>query len=472
MAEFVFAPATKAQEKARIALEGPSGSGKTWSALSIAQGLGQRIAVIDTERGSASKYASDFTFDVCKLFAFDPRDLVKALALAAAYDVVIVDSLSHFWMGAGGMLEQVDAFAKRSNSGNSFAAWKDARPLEREMIDALLAFPGHVIVTMRTKTEWVITENDRGRKEPKKIGLKAEQRDGIEYEFDLVGALDLDHNLVVSKSRMSVMADQVIARPDIEVGRRILEWLSDGVKLPTVADYLEQLAVATDPEQVRGMYREVVGRNLSAAPCLDPDGAPATLLGRIMARGAQLGGGQVAPAQPAMAADKMQRSKGAPEDDPWATQPEGTYNPSAAEPPAQPPADERPRANKTLLRSLAIEAKKHAKTDEERYALIGRIIGREITTTDGLSVDEATNALRTLSQRATQPPEGWTPEHAEQLAADFLAELQAATTDAQRNEIAGRIGDAVKALKITAQDRTTLLAAYNGRQPATAGAQS
>ena len=57
MSEFEFVPATKEQAKARVALAGPSGSGKTWTALVLATVLAQdgRIAVIDTERGSASQ---------------------------------------------------------------------------------------------------------------------------------------------------------------------------------------------------------------------------------------------------------------------------------------------------------------------------------------------------------------------------------------------------------------------------------
>lgn len=48
--------------KARIGLVGPSGSGKTFTALRLARGIvgaDGRILVLDTEHGSASKYADD-----------------------------------------------------------------------------------------------------------------------------------------------------------------------------------------------------------------------------------------------------------------------------------------------------------------------------------------------------------------------------------------------------------------------------
>lgn len=223
-----FVPATKQALKARIALEGVSGGGKTFTALAIARALGDRIAVIDTEHKSAKLYADLFKFDWLGLEKFAPDVLVEALAAASSHDVAIVDSLSHFWMGADGMLEQVDRVAKRSGGGGSFPGWKEMRPHERRMIDAMLGFPGHLIVTLRTKSEWVVEENDRGKKVPKKIGLKAEQRDGLEYEFTLVGQLDHENNLVVTKSRCPALSGAVVNKAGEDFGRTLRDWLESG----------------------------------------------------------------------------------------------------------------------------------------------------------------------------------------------------------------------------------------------------
>jgi AAA domain len=291
--EFVFAPATKEQAKARICLPGPAGSGKTWTSLLLAEvlaGPGGRIALIDTERKSASKYSDVFSFETVQMHRYDPRDLCRVLAIAAGrqFDVVIIDSLSHFWMGQDGMLELVDAAGKKNFGGNGFGGWKEATPIEREMIDAILAFPGHVIVTMRTKSEWVVGPNANGRMEPKRIGTKPIQRDGMEYEFDLVGELDLDNTLVVGKTRISALTGQVVRKPGHELGEQILEWLTSGVKVPTVRDYLAELAAAATADQVREVYRAVVGRNLGGAPCMSPGGQPTKLGDLTIARGQEL----------------------------------------------------------------------------------------------------------------------------------------------------------------------------------------
>jgi hypothetical protein len=292
MTSFAFEPATRAQAKARIALAGPSGSGKTMTGLIVATALGDNIAVIDTERGSASKYApppsrmeqpgpGEFLFQRLDMHRYDPRDLAKALAAAAqhGFDVVIVDSLSKFWSGAGGMLEQVDNAAKRGFGGNTFGGWKEARPMESAMIEALLSYPGHVIVTMRTKTAFEIMEDERGRKVPQKIGLKPEQREGIEYEFDIVLDMDLQNAGTVSKSRCPSLSGRVIQRPDSSLGEEILAWLSDGKPAMSATDYRDALCqpgISADTVTVLGT--EIKGRGLHGASVIDDQGNTVTLL--------------------------------------------------------------------------------------------------------------------------------------------------------------------------------------------------
>ena len=234
MPQPVFTPATKAQAKLRAALTGPAGSGKTCSALRMATGIGGRIAVIDTERGSASKYADRFRFDTCQLADRTIEGYLAAFdaAAKAGYDVLIIDSLSHAWQE---LLQEVDRLAKARFSGNTWAAWSEGTPKQRRLIDGILDWPGHVIATMRSKTEWNQQADEKtGRLRPVRIGLAPEQGKGCEYEFDLLLELSTEHVGTVIKDRTGKFQDKVIEKPDEAFGRALAEWLAEGApaKLP------------------------------------------------------------------------------------------------------------------------------------------------------------------------------------------------------------------------------------------------
>jgi len=227
--------AQRHEQHLRIGLVGPSGSGKTYTALRLARGLvgpEGKILVIDTERGSASLYAGEPAcagdFDVIELDSFAPETLVQAIRLGEqeGYGAIVIDSLSHFWQGTDGALEQVEKAAKRSGGGNQFAGWRDVTPRHNSMIDAILAAKAHMLVTMRSKTEWVLEQDSRGKQVPRKVGLQPVQRPGMEYEFTIVGEISQDHDLVISKSRISAIADAVINKPGAETAQTLLDWLS------------------------------------------------------------------------------------------------------------------------------------------------------------------------------------------------------------------------------------------------------
>jgi hypothetical protein len=169
-----FRKAERRQAKLRLGITGPAGSGKTYSALLIAFGLGGKIAMIDTENGSGDLYANLGDYDICTVTA--PYDVRKYLALIAeaekaGYDTIVIDSLSHAWSGEGGLLYMQGKIAAASRSSNSYMAWRQVTPLHNRLIDAMLSSPCHIIATMRSKTEYVQVDNDRGGKEIRKVGL-------------------------------------------------------------------------------------------------------------------------------------------------------------------------------------------------------------------------------------------------------------------------------------------------------------
>ncbi len=189
-----FKKAERTQATLKIALTGPSGSGKTFSGLILAAALGKKIAVVDTENKSASLYAdmdkgplAGIVFDVLDLEP--PYTIVKyAEAIEAAekagYDVLLIDSISHAWAGEGGLLDKKAALDQRG--GNSYTNWATITP-EQERFKARILQAGiHVICTMRSKQDYVLEQNDKGKSVPKKVGLAPIQRDGMEYEFTTV----------------------------------------------------------------------------------------------------------------------------------------------------------------------------------------------------------------------------------------------------------------------------------------------
>lgn len=296
MPVLAFTQATKEQAKARLALQGPSGSGKTYTALLVAQEWGNKTGVVDTENRSALKYADEFDFKHLPLTTYDPSVLIQVLAMATAeqFDTLIIDSFTHFWSGADGMLEQVEKAAKRVAGGNSFGGWKEMRPIERRMLGAMLAFDGHLIITMRSKTEWTIEENDRGRKVPRKIGLKADQREGLDYEMDVVGEMDLDNTLTITKSRCRPLSGAVISKPGKEFADTLLAWLDQGEVRATPATFRQRaLDARTDVAVLRALLDEATRHGLVHAPVAAEDGSGTTLgdfittLGRAASRPAE-----------------------------------------------------------------------------------------------------------------------------------------------------------------------------------------
>lgn len=229
-----FIRATKKQAKLRMAITGPAGAGKTFTALKLASLLaekGQKIAVIDTEHGSASKYADLFSFDACELTNFNPKNYIDAIheAEKAGYAVIVIDSTSHAWNGTGGVLEVVEAASTRLR-GNSYAGWKEGTPLQNSLVEAIIASKCHVIATMRSKMEHVQEKDDRGKTIVRKLGMAPVQREGMEYEFDVVGDLDVSNTMVITKTRCSALTDAVIKKPGKELAKTLKAWLTDGAE--------------------------------------------------------------------------------------------------------------------------------------------------------------------------------------------------------------------------------------------------
>lgn len=254
----LFQPAVKERLKARVAIDGPTGSGKSWTALQWARiiaGPDGPVGVVDTENRSAAYYAPTpaqllagiervnywdppYVFGhLVQTAPYDPRNLARIIDAAGEElgpdGVLVIDSLTHFWNGEGGTLDIVDDAASRSYGNNTFGGWKEGTPAQRFMLDRIVHAKCHVIVTMRSKMEYVMKEvqrNGQTYREPTKVGMAPEQRAGVEYEFTVVADMDLEHRLVVSKSRCDDIADVVAPKGrSADVAEAFKDWLGTGV---------------------------------------------------------------------------------------------------------------------------------------------------------------------------------------------------------------------------------------------------
>ncbi|NQU35538.1 MAG: AAA family ATPase [Bacteroidetes bacterium] len=221
--------AERKQSKMKIALQGPSGSGKTFSSLLLAHGLcgsWSKTVVIDTENGSSNLYAHLGAFNVIQITApYSPEKFIEAIILAerSGMEVIILDSISHEWEGQGGILD-----VHSSMMGNSFTNWAKLTPRHNGFVQKILSSSCHVIGTIRSKQDYVLTQKN-GKHVPEKVGLKGVTRENMDYEFTVVLDLNIKHNAVASKDRTQLFMDQPSFIVTQSTGRLIKNWCEEGL---------------------------------------------------------------------------------------------------------------------------------------------------------------------------------------------------------------------------------------------------
>jgi hypothetical protein len=235
--------AERHKAKLRLGISAPTGAGKTYSSLLIASGISQKVGLIDTENGSGDLYADDKAirsalpggYDIINLSApFDPAKYIEAIQKFedAGYGVIIIDSLSHAWAGAGGLLDKQGR--ESDKTGNSYTAWRKVTPQHNALVDKLIQSPSHIIACIRAKTEYVQEKNEQGKTVVRKVGMAPIFRDGFEYEMTIFGEMDHSHNFQASKDRTGLFGDQFFV-PSKKTGEMLLSWLNSGKEVPIPA---------------------------------------------------------------------------------------------------------------------------------------------------------------------------------------------------------------------------------------------
>ncbi|MRB58057.1 AAA family ATPase [Bacillus thuringiensis] len=243
---FQVTDAQREKEKAIIGFIGCSGSGKTVSALIVAYGMmkeaypkaseaeiWQKIGVIDTEHRRSKLYANleigGIRIGQFRHIDFPPPFTTERYNFAvitmknAGTEVVVIDSISHNWMGEGGIVE-----THGQMSGNSFQNWGKLAPETNKLIKTLTQNDIHMLVTFRTKTEYVVEPNSDGKMAPRKVGTKPVQKEEMEYEFMLNFIIDIDHVADTSKDNTQMFEGHP-QKITADVGRKLYQWLELGL---------------------------------------------------------------------------------------------------------------------------------------------------------------------------------------------------------------------------------------------------
>lgn len=224
----IFTPAKRETVKLKLAVQGPSGAGKTLGALALAEAIaaGGKVALIDTENGSAALYADRYAFDT---IVMHPPYLTKKYeegvkaAIAAGYSVLVIDSISHQWDGDGGILQRKEETDARG--GNHFSNWEPFTKEHNKFRALLLDAPIDIVVTMRSKMAYSQEQKQNGSGTTiKKLGLQPQQRDGMEYEFTVAFDVQMDHKAAASKDRTDLFKNRLVDLLDPTVWKELLDW--------------------------------------------------------------------------------------------------------------------------------------------------------------------------------------------------------------------------------------------------------
>lgn len=254
--------ATRKQVKLRLGLSAVAGGGKTMSALLLAYGMTNdwsKIAVIDTENGSASLYSHLGDFNAIDLEApFSPERYIQAIKMCedAGMEVIILDSITHEWDGKGGILD-----ISNSMTGNSFTNWAKLTPRHDAFINSMLQSKCHIISCVRRKQDYEMTKGSDGKLKVEKAGLKEITREGFEYELTLNFNVEINHHATASKDRTGLFMDQPGFVITPETGHKLMEWCNSGeialTPLETASKEMSEVQTIEELKNVWTKYKSL-----------------------------------------------------------------------------------------------------------------------------------------------------------------------------------------------------------------------
>lgn len=255
-----FKPAARRNSKLRLALSGTAGSGKTFTAIQIARMFSANVALADSERKASQKYAikagtkegpGNWRFQVDGDFELTVDGYTKLInsAASAGFDMLVIDSYSHSWIGAR---DEVD---RTSGASKFTSGWKLVSPKVSKLVDRILNYPGHVIATMRSHAEYSLEKDEKGKSAPRKIGMQTVAREGTDYEFDIMLDLTPEGTLTVTKTRCPALPmGKVFQREEIPTLVNLIRaWLDEGAPMSPLETVLQKIEFADSVETLQSL---------------------------------------------------------------------------------------------------------------------------------------------------------------------------------------------------------------------------
>jgi hypothetical protein len=234
-----FRPATRSEAKPLIGLYAESGCGKTWSALLLARGFvgpNGKIGMIETEggRGEANVGREPVGQFLVRPIRgdFSPMEYGKAITDAEneKLDALIIDSASHEWEGAGGVLAMAAANDAAGKKG--VLVWQQPKiNHQRHFMLRLMQTPiPLVIVCMRAKYPMEQNGNNWVRSKV----LEPKQAADILFEMFVHGWIDEQHKFHATKYTVPEVASVLKDGEPISIatGERLAAWAKGGDQSP------------------------------------------------------------------------------------------------------------------------------------------------------------------------------------------------------------------------------------------------
>lgn len=244
----IFKPATNTQAKLKAGLMGFAGDGKTYTATTLAIGLvelmrerglpdgDKPVMFIDTETGSdwvKPRFdAAGIEFHTAKTRAF--ADLLTAVREAEKEGaVLIIDSITHFWR------ELTETYAEKRNRkrGLEFQDWAFLKAEWGKFTDLFVNSNCHVILCGRAGYEYDFFQNDSGKKELQKTGVKMKAETETGYEPSILILMEKHRELEsgrvwreahILKDRSTRLDGKSFQNPTFEDFRPHIDYLNLG----------------------------------------------------------------------------------------------------------------------------------------------------------------------------------------------------------------------------------------------------